>query len=152
MLKPINKQHRVDSERYGSAQAKVCGVQHKTAKSENQNSLCVRERRRDAELRTDEDELLRRSGVSKHRQPPTPRRDKWRQPATHTHLCLTACAPACVRAYASQGRAATLMCAYTSVYKYTMGALCDRHAPAMRNIQNRSRARRKDKVTDRAQD
>lgn len=32
--------------------------------------------------------FLRRSGVSKHRQPLTPRQDCWRQPATHPHTPL----------------------------------------------------------------
>lgn len=65
------------------------------------------------------------------------------RPPTHTHLCFTACALACRHAYAGPGCTTIIICVYTSVYKHTMGALSDRHAPAMRTMQKRSRARRK---------
>lgn len=100
--------------------------------------------------------FLCHSGVSKQLQPRIARQGKWRQTATHTHLCVTAHAKACIPAHASntahQGCICMLVCVYVSVYEYTIGALSERHAPvppAMRNIQRRIRA--ENKVKDRAE-
>lgn len=115
-------------------------------RSELTQSLCV---------------FLCHSGVSKQCQSLTARHDQWRQaghPHTHTsvsqHMLRHAYPPKPQTLFTRAAYAYLFVCVYVSVYEYTIGALSERHAPvppAMRNIQRRTRARRKQyKVTERA--